>query len=252
MVNKPQPRVLAEPLTDAAKNESEFVHDVYNQIAPHFSNTRYKAWPVVESFLNDREAGSVGADVGCGNGKYMGVNRKLMVLGSDRSIGLLEITQGRGFEATLADNLALPYRSDRVDFVISIAVIHHFSTPERRLQAIRELVRILRPGGQALVFVWALEQKGKRKFDQDHQDFMVPWVVPRNTASVSGVQTEAEVPPPEEAENDRVFHRYYHLFREHELETLITESDLNSAVEIADNGYDRDNWYVVLTKRIPE
>ena len=28
--------------------EKEHVYDVYEKIAPHFSNTRYKPWPRVE------------------------------------------------------------------------------------------------------------------------------------------------------------------------------------------------------------
>jgi tRNA (uracil-5-)-methyltransferase TRM9 len=29
-------------------------------------------------------------DVGCGNGKYLGVNQKLFMIGTDRSVGLLK------------------------------------------------------------------------------------------------------------------------------------------------------------------
>jgi hypothetical protein len=35
-----------------------------------------------------------------------------------------------------------------------------------------EIVRILRPGGRMLIYVWAMEQE-KRRFGQ--QDVMVPW-----------------------------------------------------------------------------
>jgi SAM-dependent methyltransferase len=45
------------------------------------------------------------------------------------------------------------------DVAISIAVVHHFSSEDRRLQAIQELFRIVRPGGKVLVTVWALEQE---------------------------------------------------------------------------------------------
>jgi tRNA (uracil-5-)-methyltransferase TRM9 len=38
----------------------------------------------VESFLKGLPAGSVGFDVGCGNGKYMGVNPTLFIVGCDR------------------------------------------------------------------------------------------------------------------------------------------------------------------------
>jgi SAM-dependent methyltransferase len=41
---------------------------------------------------------------------------------------------------------------------ISIAVIHHFSTVENRIHALREIHRVLKVGGEALVTVWAFEQ----------------------------------------------------------------------------------------------
>ncbi len=44
----------------------------------------------------------------------------------------------------MSDNLALPYRDESFDAVLSIAVIHHIATTERRVRAIRELARILR------------------------------------------------------------------------------------------------------------
>ena len=34
--------------TKATNMEKEHVYDVYEKIAPHFSNTRYKPWPRVE------------------------------------------------------------------------------------------------------------------------------------------------------------------------------------------------------------
>ena len=57
--------------------EKQHVYEVYEKIAPHFSNTRYKPWPKIAEFLNNLEPGSVVADVGCGNGKYLGVNKNL-------------------------------------------------------------------------------------------------------------------------------------------------------------------------------
>ena len=62
----------------------------------------------------------------------------------------------------MCDCLRLPYRADLFDAVICIAVIHHLSTEERRIAALRELTRILRPGGRLLVYVWAMEQDGKK------------------------------------------------------------------------------------------
>jgi len=84
MTSKPQPIAVETPAENQTDYEQKNVHEVYEVIATHFSDTRYKPWPVVEDFLNSLKIGSLGADVGCGNGKYIGVNPKLMILGSDR------------------------------------------------------------------------------------------------------------------------------------------------------------------------
>lgn len=55
---------------------------------------------------------------------------------------------------------------------VFVAVIHHFSTKERRIRAIKEMARTLRVGGRIMIYVWAMEQK-RRKFEK--QDIFVPW-----------------------------------------------------------------------------
>ncbi|PIA17724.1 S-adenosyl-L-methionine-dependent methyltransferase, partial [Coemansia reversa NRRL 1564] len=214
--------------------EEQYVHAVYEQIAGHFSDTRFKAWPVIERYLREQTVGSVGADVGCGNGKYLGLRPDIFIIGTDRSQALVEICGEKQLESLVSDALNQPFRSAAFDFAISIAVIHHFSTTLRRKQAIEELLRIVKRGGTVLVFVWALEQRGRRRFADD-QDVLVPWVVPgsRNANdSNSGAQ-------------DQVFQRYYHLFREGELSELFSQIGGCSIVEA---GYDRDNWYVIARK----
>ena len=75
---------MADEAVRGANYEAEHVHTVYEQIAPHFSSTRYKPWPIVEQFLLQLPDGSVGLDVGCGNGKYLPVNPHLFIIASDR------------------------------------------------------------------------------------------------------------------------------------------------------------------------
>lgn len=86
---------------DEVAYEEQNVHAVYEQIASHFSSTRYKAcsassqhhlasanfnqpWPIVERFLKELPAGSLGLDAGCGNGKYLAVNKDVYIVASDR------------------------------------------------------------------------------------------------------------------------------------------------------------------------
>jgi hypothetical protein len=71
---------------DPIEFERESVHCVYEAIASHFHSTRYKAWPRVEDFIRAIPVGSICADVGCGNGKYMGLNKSSAFVGCDRYV----------------------------------------------------------------------------------------------------------------------------------------------------------------------
>ncbi|KAK5868536.1 hypothetical protein PBY51_009541 [Eleginops maclovinus] len=155
----PSPPSLPCCHADAALLEEQYVHRVYDAIASHFSSTRHSPWPRVCLFLSSLPPGSVLADVGCGNGKYLGVNPDLIAVGCDRSSALVQICAERGFQAFVSDALSVPLRTASCDACISIAVIHHLSTQERRKAAMQELVRLLKPGGRALIYVWAFEQE---------------------------------------------------------------------------------------------
>ena len=59
----------------ASSLERLHVHDVYESIAGHFSETRHSPWPRVAAFLRALPASALVLDVGCGNGKYLGVRK---------------------------------------------------------------------------------------------------------------------------------------------------------------------------------
>lgn len=137
----------------------------------------------------------------------------------------------------MADILSLPHPDAVFDFAISVAVVHHLSTSERRVQAIAAILQTLQTGGKALVYVWALEQKSSRRgWDKgDQQDVMVPWVLRSNRPAA------ADTTQPEQPE--QVFHRYYHLYEEGEL-----ERDISAAGgRVVESGYEKDNWWAIAT-----
>lgn len=68
--------------TEASKLEQEYVHKVYEEIATHFSSTRHSPWPRIVEFLRSLPTGSIVADIGCGNGKYLGINEDLYMVSS--------------------------------------------------------------------------------------------------------------------------------------------------------------------------
>lgn len=77
--------------------EQRMVHDVYETIAPHFSQTRYKPWPIIARFLSSIPPHSIGLDSGAGNGKYLPVvregSRGSRMIALDRSSGLLSVAR---------------------------------------------------------------------------------------------------------------------------------------------------------------
>eukprot|EP00887_Chlorella_sp_A99_P002138 scaffold21.g2138.t1 len=160
-------------LTFRQQLEDQHVNAVYDAIAPHFSATRFAVWPKVREFVDSLAPGAVVADVGCGNGKYFGLRRDLFVLGTDRSTGLAGLAARRLApdpkrlpllaDVAVADALVLPLRPCSCDAVLCIAVLHHLSSAERRLRLLAQLLRALRPGGRALVTVWATQQEDMRK-----------------------------------------------------------------------------------------
>ncbi|KAF2085777.1 S-adenosyl-L-methionine-dependent methyltransferase [Saccharata proteae CBS 121410] len=231
-----------------AAYEDQHVHQVYEQIASHFSQTRYKPWPIVHNFLTTLPPGSIGLDIGCGNGKYLPTNPSIYILASDRSPSLAAIAaQHQPHSAIVADTMALPHKSGSFDFAICIAVLHHLSTAERRVEALGRVLEVLRTGrdgevgGRALVYVWALEQEGSRRGWREggEQDVMVPWVLNKNAGKKKKGEKE------EEKEEPKTFQRYYHLYRKGEL-----EEDVEKAGGVVlESGYEKDNWWAIAARR---
>ncbi len=50
-----------------------------------------------------------------------------------------------------------------MDGVLSIAVLHHISSEERRMGLLSEMAKIMKPGAKGLVTVWASEQEDQKK-----------------------------------------------------------------------------------------
>ena len=256
LINQAKESVEKEKPTDM---EKKYVYEVYEKIADHFSDTRYKAWPQVEHFLKSIPKHSVVCDVGCGNGKYLGVNPDLIMIGTDITHNLLKICNERNQNVFRADGLVLPVKTSSVDYCISIAVIHHFSNPNLRKKALTELLRITKPGGKILVTVWALEQNKKFKT----ADVFVPWNLnkvyhsnnqtkglEKKTEEIVEAKATDDCRPEifrDEQKNAVVYKRYYHLFVYKELESLLEEIE---GVKIQDSFYDRDNWCVIFEKSV--
>jgi tRNA (uracil-5-)-methyltransferase TRM9 len=226
---------MASSAAAAAVFEQTHVHQVYEAIAEAFDASRFCHWNAAKAFIRSLPPHSVVVDNGCGNGKYLGFSERPDVywMGNDLCSGLLACCQknvaigGTTANTALlqANGLSLPYRSASVDAVMSVAVLHHLSTPSRRRAFVDEMARILRPGGRVFVTVWAMEASRRRRDwrVQANGDAMIPWKHPDGTVAQW---------------------RYYHLFQKEEL------VDLFDDVLWCDQRvqYELDNWTMVATR----
>ncbi|KAI0362187.1 S-adenosyl-L-methionine-dependent methyltransferase [Trametes cingulata] len=253
--------------------EDVHVHAVYDEIAPHFSSTRYKPWPIIAAFLSSLPTGWVGVDLGTGNGKYLPLPSErpgsVWTVGLDRSRNLLEIAKRAGGverEVVWGDVLDRPFRLGAFDYAISIATIHHLATAARRKAAVKRLLESISPShGRALIYVWAIEQDelSKRSIPGapgsaspepearcstgKGQDVFVPWVLaqpaePKSKARRKG-KTDSQTAQEETGTREgtppaapKVYDRYYHMFAKGELNELVIEAAEELGLQVGEPG----------------
>jgi len=220
-------------------DRSEEVRRVFDEIAEQFDITRAKPWREVLAFLDGIPPHSFVLDLGCGNGRHLlaAVEKGHRVVGLDFSVALLKLARAKlsaelsgRVELILGDARSLPFSDSLFDASVCTATIHHISTEEERLLALRELKRCLKPGGKALISVWALEQPRFERMLREQRsgetegfgDIYVPWTLP----------------------DGRVFKRFYHLFVDGELRELVEMAGLRIQTYFCSGG----NYYAEVTR----
>lgn len=211
-----------------AEFEQLYVHNVYEEIAQPFHESRFCHWNAVKDFLDNIPSGSIVLDNGCGNGKYLQYRPDCIFIGNDMCHGLLEIAKKKA-DVTQSNGLHLPFRNQCFDAIVCIAVFHHLSNEERRLQFRNELLRVLKPNGKCLITVWAAGQTHKRVRHwnvQPNGDALIPW---------------------KDKDGTILSLRYYHLFTQESFQRYFQHPEL----KILQCHFEFDNWCLVVQRIIP-
>lgn len=210
--------------------EKTYVKDVYGSIAEHFDITRKYHWKGVKEFLDSKYSLTYGIDIGCGNGRNMLYRDNVRMVGVDNCPELIDICKKKGLDVKLGDVCSLPYVDNSFDFALSIAVFHHLSTKERRMKALKEMIRVLRPGGRGLLSLWSVEQPINFKRKLKKGDNMVLWKYPDNYYIGNGES----------------FERFYYIFDKEMFEAYI--ENVVDLIEIEKIYNEMGNWYCVFRK----
>jgi tRNA (uracil-5-)-methyltransferase TRM9 len=224
-----------------AKSILEKTRENYNLIAKEFSATRKEIWEELKFLFENLKEGEKVLDLGCGNGRWYKVfkEKKVDYFGIDNSEKLIEIAKENFPEAKffVGDALNLPFQDNFFDKVYSIALLHHIPSEDFRIKVLKEVKRVLKPGGILILTCWRIHRLreilallkytllkiiGRSKLD--FKDFFVPW--------------------------GKKMLRYYHFFTQRELENLVKKVGF----EILDFGVvknkrgNRQNYYIVSKK----
>jgi ubiquinone/menaquinone biosynthesis C-methylase UbiE len=116
-----------------------------------FTYSRRKLEQVLAHYLDPLPNGAKLLDVGCGTGNLLRrLGSRFVCAGCDPAEEMLRRARARnpGVELKVAPAEKLPFEDDHFDVVLCIEVMRYLADPRT---ALRELARVLRPGGLALV-----------------------------------------------------------------------------------------------------
>ncbi len=187
----------------------------YNLIAKEFSRTRENIWPEMNFLFRDflKKEDKV-LDLGCGNGRWFEVFQKYKIhyVGIDGSEELIKIAKEKYPQATfkVSNVLNLPFQNNDFEKVYSIAVFHQIPSKNFRLQFLKEVKRVLKPGGFLILTVWRFHHKKTLLSLIKYTILKLLGKTDLDFGDVFYARTK----------------RYYHVFSKRELISLVRESGL--------------------------
>jgi len=222
------------------KMKKQDFEKTWNIIAKSFDKTRSKPWDFVIDYINCLDENLSTADFGCGNGRHLIplAKKSKISYGIDFSEELLKIVKKKLLNndiknvRLLKNNLGkIELKKNSLDSIIFIASLHNIKGRENRINALKEVKRILKPGKTALISVWSREQDKfkyllKKDEKNEYGDVEIFWH-----------QDGLDIP------------RFYHLYSKKELKSEIKEAEL-VLLKIKDlfitSKNKADNYYVII------
>ena len=195
------------------------LEDIFDQIAPGWYN--YRHWSIfsreLEMIARRWHKGTL-LNLGCAHGPdFLPFKNGFKLYGVDFSSEMLKLAQkysrkfNFGVELSLADVRYLPYPDDTFEWAISVATYHHIKGKAEMQRALKELKRVLKPGGEAFITVW---NRWQPRFWLKPKELFVPW-----------------------HKKDKTLYRYYYLFSYTELEKMAKKAGFQVMSSLPESSY---------------
>ena len=178
--------------------------EVWDAIAEQWGNFRQKPHKDVEKRLKDViekwKPGKI-LDIGCGNCRNISIfsSKGFKCYGIDFSKNMIEKAKrfcdkyNAKIELKKGEAEKIDFPDESFDYALCLNVLHCIETGKRE-KAVREIKRVLKPEGEALISVW---NKLQKRFIFSKKESVIPWTVKGNK-----------------------YNRYYYLFTPIEIKRL--------------------------------
>ncbi|MFH1248615.1 MAG: class I SAM-dependent methyltransferase [archaeon] len=190
-------------------DDKETQKEIWDAIASSWHSFRQKPHPqillVLKKYAEQWKIGKI-LEIGCGNCRnmipfeYNGFD----CYGIDFSEEMLKHAMDYGKKHKLkikikqAHSTSLPFEKNYFDYVLCISMLHNLDAAGRE-KTLREIKRILKPNGRAIIVVW---NKLQWKFLFKKNNIEMPWHI-----------------------GEKVYQRYYHLFTAWSLKKLLLKEN---------------------------
>lgn len=193
--------------------------EVFDRIAPGWYGFRHRSifGPELAELARSWQGGRL-LNIGCAHGQdFLPFRQGFELHGIDISAEMLKLAvkYARKFDFNVnlaqADARSLPYAGGSFDWAVAAATFHHLRGRAETLKAIKELLRVLKPGGEAFITVW---NRWQPSFWSSGKEVAVPWRMRGETV-----------------------YRYYYLFSRRELEGLAGQAGFVLLRSFAESRY---------------
>ena len=228
--------------------------EFYLKTSKHFNITRQFNWAGFTKLLPHLPAGKASLqgrtlkvlDVGCGNGRFgeflINKGKKIQYTGIDNNQDLLELAQEKLPKAKLINqDILKPIKiKEQFDLIGLFGVLHHVPGKETRLKLLKDLAKLLAPGGLLVFTNWHFN-----KFKRFNS-----YSVPSKKVGVNRDKLE---------DGDKILdwkrgvlaYRYCNLMPDSELKEIKSDLGLRLVDEyLADAKSGQGNRYVILKQEV--
>jgi tRNA (uracil-5-)-methyltransferase TRM9 len=223
--------------------------EFYETFAGAFAATRRRIQPGVRKALENIPKKGKWLDLGCGSGQlaleWIKQKRKGAYQGLDFSTGLLaeteealkDVTLPRGMKVnfTYADLTSVEWvkdlKKDYYNGVLAFAVLHHIPGEEQRVELLRQVNSLIKPGGKFIHSEWQFQ------YSERLMARRMPWeFIGLTNEDVEAGDTLMDWRYVLPGQAEKVGYRYVHLFTRAELAELAERAGFKIADEYESDG----------------